>query len=135
MGEAIAAAGKLQEMTGATVQLLHHPTRDNGTSRGSGAIKGAADSELWMKKTASNLLFKLTVGKAKEADDGFELDLKKRVVELKDVFENDCTIGGTSICAIRRVTCSGRRAVTATARSKACWRALFNVSAAQRSSP
>jgi hypothetical protein len=81
-GEAIAACERLQSETDAVVQLLHHPTKDGTSSRGSGAGKGAADSELWMKKTTSKYLFTLSVGKEKDADDDLELTLKKHVVEL-----------------------------------------------------
>ena len=88
LGQAIGAANLLQQSTGATVQLLHHPTKDKTSSRGSGAGKGAADSELWMKKTSSNQLYELSVGKEKEADDNQSLVLKKRIVELAGVYDN-----------------------------------------------
>jgi putative DNA primase/helicase len=87
MGEAVAAAGRIQESTGATVLTLHHPTKDGVSSRGSGAGKGAVDAELWVKKL-SNLLYELSVGKAKDADDELTITFCKHVVELDGVVEN-----------------------------------------------
>jgi hypothetical protein len=65
LGEAIAAANLIQQTTGATVQLLHHPRKDGASSRGSGAGLGAVESEFWMKKTGDKNLFTLSVGKQK----------------------------------------------------------------------
>jgi len=89
LGEAIAACNVIQQATGATVQLLHHPRKDGASSRGSSAGLGAVESELWMKKTADKGLFTLTCGKQKEGDDELIINLKRRIVELEGLFESD----------------------------------------------
>jgi hypothetical protein len=87
--QAIVAAERLQRATGATVQLLHHPTKAGDTARGGGNLLGAVESELWLEKvTGDNERFTLTTSKEKDAADDLTIHLRRRVVELAGMLEH-----------------------------------------------
>ena len=89
-GAMIAACDAIREaIPGATVVLLHHPRKAGDSDRGHTSVKGALDGQFWMEVTDKLLgLIKFRVEKLKDADDTFEVALKRKVVELADIDPN-----------------------------------------------
>ncbi len=82
MGEFVWAIADLQQATGAAVMLVHHtPRKEPGHERGSGALRGAADTMICVQKSKDGLV---TVSNSKQKDDEefeeFSLRLRKVVL-------------------------------------------------------
>jgi hypothetical protein len=74
---------------GLTVVLLHHPRKAGDAERGHTSVKGALDGQFWMEVADKMLgLIKFRVEKLKDADDTFQLDLKRKIVEVDEVDPN-----------------------------------------------
>ena len=85
MGRLVEQADLLRKSLHATVLLLHHPTKAGGTERGSGALRGAAETLITLEKKKGELV--LTCEKQKDSD-----PFKKLSLVLEDV-QLDCGLG------------------------------------------
>lgn len=74
MGQFVHAADRLLRMTGATVTLVHHLNKAGGSARGSGAMKGAVNTEITVSKSENRVTSKVT--KQKDAEEGPPLTLQ-----------------------------------------------------------
>jgi hypothetical protein len=50
MSKLVAAADEIRRATGATILFVHHPTKAGKQERGHSALRGAADTILWLEK-------------------------------------------------------------------------------------
>lgn len=82
MGGFIAACDRLRAETGAHVAVIHHGRKDGGSSRGSGALLGAADLIVRVEKGAEGKPSRAIVEAAKDDADGDELAFRLRVIDL-----------------------------------------------------
>jgi len=82
MGGFVASVDRLREATGAHVAVIHHGTKEGGTSRGSGALAGAADLFVKVTRGGEGEPGRATVEAAKDDADGAVLAFRLRVVEL-----------------------------------------------------
>lgn len=80
-GLAVRGLDTLREATGATVLVLHHPTKGNDRDpRGSSAWNGALDTELHLERNGMDLA--LTVTKMKDAESGHVCSLRAMKVDV-----------------------------------------------------
>ena len=82
MGGFVAAADRLREETGAHVAVIHHGTKEGGSSRGSGALLGAADLIMKVARGGEGEPNRAKVEAAKDDADGAEMPFRLRAVEL-----------------------------------------------------
>ncbi len=83
MGKLIYWLDRIIEQTGAAVLLIHHTTKRSAKDeRGSGALRGAADS-MWRIQRAGNRL-KLLSEKEKDTERPAPIEMKVEIVELGD---------------------------------------------------
>lgn len=82
MGAFVAAVDRLREETGAHVAVIHHGTKEGGSSRGSGALLGAADLIVKVARGGEGEPHIATVTDAKDDADGAVLPFRLRVVDL-----------------------------------------------------
>lgn len=83
MGGFVAAVDDLREATGAHVAVIHHGTKEGGSSRGSGALLGAADLIVKVTRgTGEGEPNRATVEAAKDDADGAALAFRLRAVAL-----------------------------------------------------
>jgi len=80
VGEFIHGCDRVREKTGASVLVLHHVTKNGGTERGSGALRGAADTLVIM--TREDDLVTITCDKQKDGPPFEPLHFRLKVVEL-----------------------------------------------------
>lgn len=66
MGIFVEQIERLRRVTGATINIVHHESKAGGTARGSGAMKGAVNTEISVSKAADRVLS--TVTKQKDAE-------------------------------------------------------------------
>lgn len=78
----VASVDRLRTETGAHVAVIHHGTKEGGSSRGSGALVGAADLIVKVSKGAEGEANKATVEAAKDDVDGAALAFRLRVMDL-----------------------------------------------------
>lgn len=78
----VASVDKLREGTGAHVAVIHHGTKEGGSSRGSGALMGAADLIVKVSKGAEGEPNAAKVEGAKDDADGDVLPFRLRLVDL-----------------------------------------------------
>jgi hypothetical protein len=83
MGEALHACGRLQQATGANVQLVHHTGKGDAkdVERGSSALRAAADSMILVRRDDGGVIH-VKVTKQKEAEGGEHVALKLDHVDL-----------------------------------------------------
>ena len=86
MGLFVAGLDWVRKQTGACILTVHHTTKSGGTERGSGAFKGAMDTQI--KMTVEGEVRKITFEKQKNAASG-----EPRFVELKPVGSSLVAIG------------------------------------------
>jgi hypothetical protein len=106
MGGFVASVDRLRAETGAHVAVIHHGTKEGGSSRGSGALLGAADLIVKVTKDVGGGPNLATVEAAKDEADGAALAFRLRVVELAP--GPDGTTRTT--CVAEEAAGSGRRA-------------------------
>jgi len=82
MGGFVASVDRLREETGAHVAVVHHGTKEGGSSRGSGALLGAADLIVKVTRGGENEANRATVEAAKDDADGAVLAFRLRTVDL-----------------------------------------------------
>ncbi|MFN8891812.1 MAG: AAA family ATPase [Alphaproteobacteria bacterium] len=84
MGQFVAECDAIRHETGAAVVVVHHGAKDEGakTPRGSGALMGAADLILQVKKGAEGAPSVAIVQAAKDDEDGAELPFRLEVVTV-----------------------------------------------------
>ncbi|WP_237213995.1 AAA family ATPase [Falsiroseomonas oryziterrae] len=82
MGGFVASVDRLRTETGAHVAVIHHGTKEGGSSRGSGALVGAADLIVKVAKGAQGEPNTATVEAAKDDADGAALAFRLRLVDL-----------------------------------------------------
>jgi hypothetical protein len=82
MGGFVGAVDRMREATGAHVAVIHHATKEGGSSRGSGALVGAADLIVKVTSGASGEPSLATVEAAKDDADGAGLGFRLRVLDL-----------------------------------------------------
>ncbi len=82
MGGFVASVDRLRTETGAHVAIIHHGTKEGGSSRGSGALVGAADLIVKVTKGAEGEASLATVEAAKDDADGATLPFTLRLVDL-----------------------------------------------------
>jgi hypothetical protein len=82
MGGFIASVDRLRTETHAHVAVIHHGTKEGGSSRGSGALVGAADLIVKVSKGADGGPNTATVEDAKDDADGAALAFRLRLVDL-----------------------------------------------------
>ncbi len=82
MGGFVASVDRLRSETGAHVAVIHHGTKEGGSSRGSGALVGAADLVVKVAKDADGGPNLATVAAAKDDADGAVLPFRLRLVEM-----------------------------------------------------
>jgi hypothetical protein len=56
MSKLVAAADEIRRATGATILFVHHPTKSGNQERGHSALRGAADTMLWLEKMNGGLV-------------------------------------------------------------------------------
>lgn len=84
MGRFVAVVSRIKDETGACVVVIHHTTKDDGTERGSFALRGASDG-LYMMKSPNKSRRKVefyTERAKEEASGGDALKLELEVVDL-----------------------------------------------------
>lgn len=84
MGLFVAVASQIKDQTGACVVIIHHTTKDDGTERGSFALRGASDALYMMKSpNKSRRMVEFYTERSKEeASGGDALKLELDVVDL-----------------------------------------------------
>lgn len=82
MGGFVASLDRVREETGAHVAVVHHGTKEGGSSRGSGALLGAADLIVKVSRGAAGEPNIASVEAAKDDADGAALAFRLRVVDL-----------------------------------------------------
>ncbi len=84
MGLFVAVASQIKDQTGACVVVIHHTTKDDGTERGSFALRGASDALYMMKSPNKNkrTVEFYTERSKEEASGGDALKLQMEVVNL-----------------------------------------------------
>ncbi len=82
MGGFVASVDRLRAETGAHVAVVHHGTKEGGSSRGSGALVGAADLIVKVARGGEAEANRATVEAAKDDADGAVLPFRLRVVSL-----------------------------------------------------
>jgi hypothetical protein len=82
MGGFVESVDALRAETGAHVAVVHHGTKEGGSSRGSGALVGAADLIVKVARGAEGEPNRAVVEAAKDDADGAVLPFRLRVVEL-----------------------------------------------------
>ncbi|MGG5886120.1 AAA family ATPase [Falsiroseomonas sp. HC035] len=82
MGGYVASVDRVRAETGAHVAVIHHGTKQGDTSRGSGAMVGAADLIVKVSKGVDGEPSVAKVEAAKDDTDGAELPFRLRVVDL-----------------------------------------------------
>lgn len=83
MGEFIFVADQICKQTGATVLLIHHVGKKGGRhERGSSALRGAADTMMFLSKRSTGLTFECT--KQKDAVEFKAIPLRLNAVKLED---------------------------------------------------
>jgi hypothetical protein len=78
----IAALDRIRAETGAHVAVIHHGTKEGGSSRGSGALVAAADLVVKVSKGAEGEPSIAKVENAKDDADGAELPFRLRLVDM-----------------------------------------------------
>lgn len=78
MGRLIEAGAQLQRATGACVLFVHHDTKAGGTLRGSSALDGGLDTEIFVKRNGSFVTLKNRApeGKQKNAPEHRDITLE-----------------------------------------------------------
>jgi AAA domain len=82
MGGFVESVDTLRSETGAHVAVVHHGTKEGGSSRGSGALVGAADLVVKVARGGEGEPNRATVEAAKDDADGAVLPFRLRVVDL-----------------------------------------------------
>ena len=80
MGRVIAVVDELAKNNGATVILVHHTARGTAHARGSVALKGALETELYVERT-KGMNGVITVTKQKNGPDGEEIPFELAAVK------------------------------------------------------
>ena len=82
MGQAVEAGDVIRRATGATVLMLHHPAKNGGKARGSGALPGGVDTELTLTRKDDVVTVETT--KQKDGPECEPWALRPAVVELSE---------------------------------------------------
>ena len=122
MGRFVEACDRIRQ-TGAHVLVIHHGAKgeETKTPRGSGALMGAADLIVQVKRGNSVTPHYAIVQAAKDDEDGAELPFR---LELVEVGERE---DGTAIVACRAVEAEPRANVGSTAKLSAFLQNILNV--------
>lgn len=91
MGKLVTQVDRIRSKTGAAVLLIHHPGKDGDKERGSSALRGAADTMMFIRGKPATLTLKCDKQKDGEPFEPVPLELHK--VDLLD---------GASSCVMRR---------------------------------
>ena len=108
IGAATGATGRISEITGASVLLVHHENKA-GTQFGSIMLYGAVDASLCVKRILDTLLVNITADKMKDAEEP-SLDLAAEIVELIDPATGTPMVdprSGTQFTSLAVVSASG----------------------------
>ncbi len=93
VGRIVAAQEKLTLDTGASVMLLHHPTKTNDkTARGSNAMEGAVDNWLITVRDGTKLETTLTAAKTKDDAPPPEIAMKATAVQIPGRLEGKTSL-------------------------------------------
>ena len=114
MGGFVTSVDKLRTDTGAHVAVIHHGTKEGGSSRGSSALSGAADLIVKVAKDGSGGPNVATVTDAKEDVSGDALAFRLRVIDLEP--GEDGTPRSTCIAEEAEVGAEGSKSLPPTAR-------------------
>ncbi|MBD0276221.1 MAG: AAA family ATPase [Acetobacteraceae bacterium] len=105
MGGFVASLDRLRTETGVHVAVVHHGTKDGGSSRGSSALVGAADLIVKGAKGVDDGPNTATVEAAKDDADGAILPFGLRVVDLTPGEDGE----PRTTCAAEEAEADGRR--------------------------
>lgn len=91
MSEYVANVGKIQAQFGCTCIVVHHIPKnaDTVSERGHGSLRGAIETSLVISTDAESGIRTMVVKKQKDAEDGWKLQFKLRVVELGEDEDGD----------------------------------------------
>ena len=98
MSQFIRGVGQIREATGAAVLVIHHTTKVGNQERGSGALRGAADTMLML--SGKNTI-KLSCTKQRDAGHFDDIHMRLVIVELGD---------GSSSCAVQLAAAARNKA-------------------------
>lgn len=84
MAEYVANVGRIQAQFGCTTIVVHHIPKNSETvsERGHGSLRGAIDTSLVVQADAETGLRTILCKKQKDAEDGWKLQFRLKVVEL-----------------------------------------------------
>lgn len=94
MGRAVAAVDEVRRTCDCFVQLVHHPTKRGDHERGSGALRGAADTVISVSSTINRL--KLKCEKQKDAKEFAPIELELVPLNLRNGVQSGVIAGLSS---------------------------------------
>ncbi|MFE8106929.1 AAA family ATPase [Sphingomonas melonis] len=91
MSEYVANIGKVQTTFGCTAIVVHHIPKNSETvsERGHGSLRGAIETSLVVSSDAESGLRTVLCKKQKDAEDGWKLNFKLKVIELGEDEDGD----------------------------------------------